>query len=127
MDGLGLGLGDGCLDGLCSQPQQQQAVLRLADTGSFTGWHPLGVLGSGYLSAGQRFAQPLCGNDEGWGPLSPIRYDFTPCFIDVWIASVAAFGLFAGSIALAWLIRKKTPIYQGKDWHFWTKQVRLCA
>ncbi|KAK3940375.1 hypothetical protein QBC46DRAFT_127013 [Diplogelasinospora grovesii] len=95
------------------------------ETGSFTGHHPFGKLGSGYLSATTGFKQPLCGNEEGWGPLSPFRYDFTPCFIDVWVASVAAFGLVAGSLAVWWLLKRRKPTEVPKDWHFWTKQVLL--
>jgi ATP-binding cassette subfamily C (CFTR/MRP) protein 1 len=67
-------------------------------------------------------AQPLCGNREGWGPLSPDRYDFTPCFLDVWIASVAVlFGLVMGSGAIWFLLRKKSPQDIKKDWHFYAK------
>ncbi|KAK3990185.1 hypothetical protein QBC44DRAFT_395116 [Cladorrhinum sp. PSN332] len=96
------------------------------ETGSFTGYHSTPyTLGKGYLSAAHSFKQPLCGNEEGWGPLSPIRYDFTPCFIDVWVASVAAFGIVLGSIAVWWLVKKKTPGPVSKDWHFWTKQILL--
>ncbi|KAK1994100.1 hypothetical protein LX36DRAFT_660894 [Colletotrichum falcatum] len=98
---------------------------RVLHTGSFTGFHRLGQLGSNYLSATAGYKQPLCGNEEGWGPLSPIRYDFTPCFIDVWIASVAAFGVVFGSFAIAWLLQRKKPTDAPKDWHFWVKQTLL--
>ncbi|EAA28910.1 hypothetical protein GE21DRAFT_4891 [Neurospora crassa] len=96
------------------------------ESGSFTGYRPsVFDLGSGYLAASKDFKQPLCGNEEGWGPMSPFRYDFTPCFIDVWVASVAAFGLVAGSAAVWWLVKRKTPTPVAKDWHFWLKQVLL--
>jgi len=98
---------------------------RVLHTGSFTGFHRLGQLGSNYLSATAVYKQPLCGNEEGWGPLSPIRYDFTPCFIDVWIASVAVFGVVFGSFAIAWLLQHKKPTDAPKDWHFWVKQTLL--
>jgi len=75
------------------------------------------------MSAMGEFKQPLCGNEEGWGPLSPFRYDFTPCFIDVWVASVAVFGILAGSAAIWWLVKRKQPSGISKDWHFWIKQV----
>ncbi|EHA54855.1 multidrug resistance-associated protein 1 [Pyricularia oryzae 70-15] len=94
----------------------------LAQTGSFTGYRPLLDLGHGYLSATADTKQPLCGNAEGWGPLSPFRYDFTPCFIDVWVASVAVFGLIFGPIALWWLLTKKDAAPVGKGFQFWTKQ-----
>ncbi|SPO01024.1 probable multidrug resistance protein [Cephalotrichum gorgonifer] len=102
----------------------RQAVL---ETGSFTGYRPLRQLGSGYLTSADEFKQPFCGNAEGWGPISPHRYDFTPCFIDVWVASVAAFGLFAGAIAIIWLLRSRQPATLSKGWHFWTKQTLLAA
>ncbi|MCJ1435109.1 hypothetical protein MMC27_004479 [Xylographa pallens] len=65
--------------------------------------------------------QPLCGNIEGWGPLSQLRYDFTPCFLDVWISSVAVFGIVAGAGAIWYLIKRRTPAEVGKNWHFYTK------
>nr|XP_036584697.1 ABC metal ion transporter [Colletotrichum truncatum]KAF6794347.1 ABC metal ion transporter [Colletotrichum truncatum] len=98
---------------------------RVLHTGSFTGFHRLGSLGSHYLSATDHIKQPLCGNEEGWGPLSPIRYDFTPCFIDVWIASVAVFGVVFGTLAISWLLLRKRPSDAPKDWHFWAKQTLL--
>ncbi|KAK4106280.1 hypothetical protein N658DRAFT_490887 [Parathielavia hyrcaniae] len=104
-------------------PQAQKVMF---ETGSFTGYRPaLAELGSGYLSAARVFKQPLCGNEEGWGPLSPFRYDFTPCFIDVWVASVAAFGILGGALAVWWLLKNKQPTPVSKDWHFWTKQTLL--
>lgn len=98
-----------------------QQVLQL--TGSFTGYRPLQQLGHGYLSATADLQQPLCGNPEGWGPLSPFRYDLTPCFIDVWVALIAAFGIICGPPALWFVLRKPKPVDIPKDWHFWTKQV----
>ncbi|KAH7349425.1 metal resistance protein YCF1 [Plectosphaerella cucumerina] len=94
----------------------------LFDTGSFTGYRPRLALGSGYLDATHTFHQPLCGNKEGWGPLSPIRYDFTPCFIDVWVASVAVFGIVFGSAAITWLLKHRKPAALAKGLHFWAKQ-----
>lgn len=99
----------------------QQKVLY--DSGSVSGYRPFLELGSNYLDATPTFKQPLCGNEEGWGPLSPIRYDFTPCFIDVWVATVAAFGIIFGSVAVAWLLRQRSPAAVPKGFHFWAKQV----
>lgn len=100
----------------------------LQSTGSFTGYRPLQEpLGSGYLTAAQHFRQPLCGNPEGWGPMSPFRYDFTPCFIDVWVLSVAVYGLVCGPFALWYLLRKSKALEVAKGWHFWSKQVRYPA
>lgn len=95
----------------------------LYETGSFTGFRPHRELGANYLSASP-FKQPLCGNEEGWGPLSPYRYDFTPCFIDVWIAAVSVFGLVFGSLAIWWLlVRKQKQESQSKNTYFFIKQV----
>ena len=74
-------------------------------------------------SSSGRFYQPACGNKEGWGPLSPHRYDFTPCFLDVWIASVAAFGIVLGAGAIWYLHRKCPPQPVKQNWHFWAKLV----
>lgn len=96
----------------------------LQSTGSFTGYRPQPEqLGHGYFSATNGFKQPLCGNEEGWGPMSPFRYDFTPCFIDVWTSLVAVFGIVIGALALWLLLRKSKVVDLPKDWHFWTKQV----
>lgn len=78
-------------------------------------------LAHGYLEASAHRSQPLCGNSEGWGPLSPHRYDFTPCFLDVWIAVVAAFGILGGVGALWYLFQKCSPQPVKKNWHFYAK------
>lgn len=71
--------------------------------------------------------QPLCGNREGWGPISPFRYDFTPCFLDVWISIVAVFGIVCGAAAVWWLLKKRSPSPVGKNWHFYTKLAIIAA
>ena len=82
-----------------------------------------------YLTAAPKDAraQPLCGNPEGWGPISPFRYDFTPCFLDVWISTVAVFGIIFGSAAVGWLLVKRDPTPVGKNWHFYTKLLVIVA
>jgi hypothetical protein len=77
---------------------------------------------SSYLGASTRREQPLCGNIEGWGPLSRLRWDFTPCFLDVWIAAVAIFGILAGAGAIVYL-RNQPAEPVKKNWHFWAKLV----
>ena len=66
--------------------------------------------------------QPLCGDAEGWGPISSVRYDFTPCFLDVWIVFVAAWGLIAGAGAV-WFLSRRTSQPVSKNWHFYAKLV----
>lgn len=103
-------------------PYSEQQVL--LQTGSFTGLRPLQKLGSKYFSI-SGFRQPLCGNEEGWGPISKYRYDFTPCFIDVWVATVSVYALLLGPIAIWWLLMKKKKLEDGttKNAHFYIKQV----
>lgn len=109
-----------------SMPQgsaSAQHILKQS-TGSFSGFRTtVQKIGHGYLSAEKENRQPLCGNKEGWGPLSPHRYDFTPCFMDVWVSSVAVFGILFGAVAIWYLLRRKTKAEVEKDWHLWTKQV----
>lgn len=65
--------------------------------------------------------QSFCRNEEGWGPLSPFRYDFTPCFLDVWVAAVDAFGVVFGFLALWYLLRRRSPSPVKRNWHFYAK------
>jgi hypothetical protein len=65
--------------------------------------------------------QPLCGDLEGWGPISSLRWDFTPCFLDIWIVGVAAWGVLFGIGALWYLFKKRTAQDVAKNWHFYTK------
>lgn len=97
----------------------------LFSTGSLFGFHPNPPSQYGYMTAEPERAQPFCGNKEGWGPLSPDRYDFTPCFMDVWVAAVALFGVLGGTAAVWWLVSKKEKFDVEKNWHFWAKQVSL--
>ena len=80
--------------------------------------------GYGYLSASAGTRQPLCGSSEGWGPISEHRYDFTPCFLDVGVASVAAAGILGGAGAAWYLLRRCTAQPVKKNWHFYAKLVR---
>jgi hypothetical protein len=84
---------------------------------------PFKPLAHGYLAATDRRHQPLCGNAEGWGPLSPYRYDFTPCFLDVWITVVAVWGIVAGAGAIWYLFKKCVAQPVSKNWHFYAKLV----
>lgn len=80
-----------------------------------------------YLTASTDRSYPLCGNPEGWGPLSPHRWDFTPCFLDVWIAAVSAFGILCGLGAIWYLYKKCSPQPVKENWHFYTKLAVLLA
>lgn len=67
--------------------------------------------------------QAFCGDVEGWGPMSPFRFDLTPCFLDAGVAIVAAFGLLMGSGAIWFLLKKRVPQPISKNWHFYAKLV----
>lgn len=64
--------------------------------------------------------QPLCVDPEGWGPISEIRYDFTPCFLDVWIISVAAWGIVLGFGAV-WYLKRRIAQDVPRNWHYYAK------
>jgi ATP-binding cassette, subfamily C (CFTR/MRP), member 1 len=81
----------------------------------------------GRLKEPHNRAQPLCGDIEGWGPMSPFRWDFTPCFLDVWITAVAVFGIVFGAGAIAYLHRRCAPQPVGRNWHFYAKLVGTSA
>jgi ATP-binding cassette subfamily C (CFTR/MRP) protein 1 len=66
----------------------------------------------------------FCVDPEGWGPVSPIRWDFTPCFLDVWVATVALFGILFGAGAIWYLFAKRVEQPVRKNWHFYAKFVR---
>ncbi|EKD20282.1 uncharacterized protein L3040_007291 [Drepanopeziza brunnea f. sp. 'multigermtubi'] len=107
---------------------------RILSTGSFFGLHSAPLQdGSDYMSAVSQHSghQPFCGNREGWGPLSPIRYDFTPCFMDVWVSSVAAFGILFGAGAVWWLLRRKGKLGgmegRGRGWAEGGKMATIVA
>ena len=66
-------------------------------------------------------SEPLCGDPEGWGPVSLIRYDLTPCFLDIWIVLVALWGVLGGIGAIYYLLKKRVPQDVPRNWHFYTK------
>ncbi|KAI9786849.1 MAG: hypothetical protein M1839_005080 [Geoglossum umbratile] len=83
--------------------------------------HHSGPSGLGYLGSSNDGEHRFCANVEGWGPLSPSRYDFTPCFLDVWVSSVAAFGVLFGAGAIWYLLKWRSTQPVRKNWHFYLK------
>ncbi|KIW27349.1 uncharacterized protein PV07_07093 [Cladophialophora immunda] len=71
--------------------------------------------------------QPFCGDAEGWGPVSSLRWDLTPCFLDVWIVGVALWGVLFGAGALWYLFTKRIAQDVPKNWHFYTKLTIVAA
>ncbi|EEQ34194.1 ATP-binding cassette glutathione S-conjugate transporter ycf1 [Microsporum canis] len=88
----------------------EQAVLALPSGG-------IGDIAAGPLAQSRHF----CGDAEGWGPISSIRYGLTPCFLDVFICFVAVFGLVGSAGALWLLLRHRTAENIPRNWHFYAK------
>lgn len=63
----------------------------------------------------------MCSDVEGWGPISDLRWDFTPCFLDIWVLVVAVWGLVAGTGAIVYLLKKRSPQEVKKNWHYRVK------
>ncbi|OJD38972.1 abc metal ion transporter [Diplodia corticola] len=83
---------------------------------------------AGFLAADSNRHQPLCGDPEGWGPVSRYRWDLTSCFLDVWIMTVAVLlGLLGGAAAVYYLLRKCTPQPVRRNWHFYAKLSLIVA
>lgn len=83
-------------------------------------------LDSAFLQSQPR--QAFCGDSEGWGPMSPSRFDLTPCFLDVGVAIVAGWGLLMGAGAIWFLLSKRIAQPVSKNWHFYAKLVsRNCC
>ena len=78
-----------------------------------------------YLDATTTTVQPFCGSHEGWGPFSPTRFDFTPCFLDLWVVVVSTFGVLFGGGAVWLLCTHRKPAPVAKDWHFYAKLVSI--
>lgn len=67
--------------------------------------------------------QSFCRNVEGWGPLSPDRAFFTPCFLDASLAIFALAGVLLGLAAIFTLARTKGHKPWMKSWNFLAKLV----
>lgn len=100
---------------------------RIFDTGSVSGFHRVKEFGYGYLTQAKGQNQPLCRNDEGWGPISKYRYDLTPCALDATVFAVAAYGILFGVGAIYYLYKFRKEQEVKKDLHFCTKQVRTSS
>jgi ATP-binding cassette subfamily C (CFTR/MRP) protein 1 len=63
----------------------------------------------------------FCLDPEGWGPVSKLRYSFTPCFEEGILAAIPPlFLLFAGS-AQAWQFSQSSRIPNSRNWVYWVK------
>ncbi|KAI5303540.1 hypothetical protein KEM56_007440 [Ascosphaera pollenicola] len=71
--------------------------------------------------------QAFCHDVEGWGPISPFRFDFTPCFLDVWIEAVALWGVLGGIGALVLLLKYRAPQPVNKNWHLYAKLILIAV
>lgn len=85
--------------------------------------HGVTTQSTSYFEAEAKKRYSFCYDREGWGPLSSTRYDFTPCFLDIWILSVSVYGILFGVAAAWWLLRKNAAQSIPKNWHFYAKLV----
>jgi len=69
----------------------------------------------------QQPSQLLCNDPEGWGPISALRWDFTPCFLDFEIVLVTGWGVLFGAGALWYLLKRRIAQDVPKNWHFYAK------
>jgi len=78
---------------------------------------------SANLTATASCRKPLCCDADGWGPLSEVMSDFTPCFLDMLISLVAVFGIVLGAHSVWWVVTRKHTSEVAKDRQLWTKVV----
>ena len=43
--------------------------------------------------------------------------------MDVWVSTVAVYGILFGAVAVWWLVRRKTRAVVERNWCFWSKHV----
>ncbi|EXJ72334.1 uncharacterized protein A1O5_04838 [Cladophialophora psammophila CBS 110553] len=96
-------------------PEAVQSVL------TASGRFPLNLNSDSLRRFGPLSTQPFCGDPEGWGPVSSLRWDLTPCFLDIWIVGVALWGVLFGAGALWYLFTKRIAQDVPKNWHFYAK------
>ncbi|KAG0274827.1 hypothetical protein BGZ96_004070, partial [Linnemannia gamsii] len=67
----------------------------------------------------------LCTHHEGWGPLSPNRYDLTPCFeYSVFFGGIGAFAIAGFLTRIRYLIHHAKPHGLGRTaWIYWPTQI----
>lgn len=92
----------------------QQAYLQTYETAE---WDFVTTFDSPWTTSDQSL---LCADPEGWGPISSIRWDLTPCFLDLWLVFVAAWGIVGGAGAI-WYLSRRTSQDVKKNWHFYAK------
>ncbi|KAK9474869.1 uncharacterized protein V1510DRAFT_410888 [Dipodascopsis tothii] len=103
-----------------SQMAAEMAAALAANTAT-SAHNPLGILDLTPPKVAAVVADGFCRDPEGWGPLSPQYYDFTPCFSDASLPNaVTAFGIIMGIVQIRQLLRVK-PVPTRKDWAYYTK------
>lgn len=63
----------------------------------------------------------FCLDPEGWGPVSAIRYSFTPCFQDGILAAIPPLFLLITGSAQAWQFSQSARIPNTRNWVYWSK------
>ena len=63
----------------------------------------------------------FCLDPEGWGPVSAIRYAFTPCFQDGILAAIPALFIVIAGSAQGWQFSQSARVSEARNWVYWTK------
>ena len=63
----------------------------------------------------------FCLDREGWGPVSAVRYAFTPCFQDGILAAVPPIFLIIAGSAQGWQFSQSAKVPQARNWVYWSK------
>ena len=63
----------------------------------------------------------FCPDEEGWGPISPIRYAFTPCFQDGVLSIIPTLFLVLAGSAQAWQYLQHTRITNARNYTYVAK------
>lgn len=63
----------------------------------------------------------FCLDPEGWGPVSAVRYAFTPCFQDGILAALPPIFLFIAGSAQGWQFSQSAKVPQSRNWIYWIK------
>ncbi|KAK9371704.1 P-loop containing nucleoside triphosphate hydrolase protein [Lipomyces chichibuensis] len=63
----------------------------------------------------------LCSDPEGWGPMSPVYYNFTPCFADSVVPLVLGIGLLVLIPRDLRALRKCTTVFSAPNAWFYVK------
>jgi len=63
----------------------------------------------------------FCLDPQGWGPVSAIRYAFTPCFQDGILAAIPPIFIILFGSTQIWHFSQSARVPQSRNWIYWIK------